>query len=183
MAEKTRKTEKKDEGVEIDFGMGKVSFGGLFKGLGTLIDLAATAAEKGEELRKMGEIKGLPKEAKGVYGFTVRTLGGAPVVESFGNIRDTPRGPVVEEVREPMVDVFDEKDHVMVVAEMPGVAKEHIHVDVKGKTMTLKADNKERKYLKEVSLPSTVDPATLKFAYKNGILEVKVSKKKATTKH
>lgn len=183
MVERAKRNEKKEEGVEIDFGMGKVSFGGLFKGLGTLIDLAATAAEKGEEIRKMGEIKGLPKEAKGVYGFTVRTLGGAPIVESFGNIRDTARGPVVEEVREPMVDVFDEKDHIMVVAEMPGVGKEHIHVDVKGNTMVLKADNKDRKYMKEVSLPSAVDPATLKFSYKNGILEVKVSKKKARTKH
>ncbi|MCM2357405.1 MAG: Hsp20/alpha crystallin family protein [Geobacteraceae bacterium] len=182
MTEKRKRAEKDEEGVEIDFGLGKVSFGGLFKGLGTLIDLAATVAEKGGEIRKEGEIRGLPKEAKGVYGFTVRTLGGAPVVESFGNIRDTPKGPVVEEVREPMVDVFDEQDHVLVVAEMPGVAKDHIHVEVKGDTLYLKADDKERKYLKEVALPSAVDAATLKSSYKNGILEVKVLKKKKTTK-
>ena len=33
---------KKEEGdkVEIDFGTGRISFGGLFKGLGNLIDLA-----------------------------------------------------------------------------------------------------------------------------------------------
>lgn len=182
MNERTKRARKEEEGVEIDFGMGKVSFGGLFKGLGTLIDLAATVAEKGGEIRKEGEIRGMPKEAKGVYGFTVRSMGGAPIVESFGNIRDTPKGPVVEEVREPMVDVFDEQDHVLVVVEIPGVAKDHIHIDVKGDTLYLKAEDKERKYLKEVSLPSAVDPATLKSSYKNGILEVTVSKKKTKKK-
>lgn len=182
MAERKKKAEKEEEGVEIDFGLGKVSFGGLFKGLGTLIDLAATAAEKGEEIRKEGEIRGMPKEAKGVYGFTVRTMGGKPVVESFGNVRDTAKGPVVEEVREPMIDVFDEKDHVVVVAEMPGVENEHISIDVKGDTLFLKAGNKDRKYMKEISLPSAVDPATLKSSYKNGILDIRVSKKKARKK-
>lgn len=176
------KAKKKEEGEEIDFGLGKVSFGGLFKGLGNLIDLAVTVAEKGEEIRKEGEIRGLPKEAKGVYGFTVRTLGGKPIVESFGNIRESPGGPVVEEVREPMVDVFDERDHVLVVAEMPGIQKENIRIDVKKDTLHFKAEDKERKYMKEVSLPSAVDPSTLKFSYKNGILEVKILKKKSTKK-
>lgn len=182
MAERKKKTQNDDEGVEIDFGLGKVSFGGLFKGLGTLIDLAATVAEKGEEFRKEGEIRGLPRDAKGVYGFTVRTLGGKPVVESFGNIRETSRGPVVEEVREPMVDVFDEKDFVLVIAEMPGVEKDNIRIDVKGNTLCFQAENKERKYCKEVPLPAAVDPASAKTSYKNGILEVKVSKKKAARK-
>lgn len=182
MTERKKRAEKEEEGVEIDFGLGKVSFGGLFKGLGTLIDLAATVAEKGEEIRKEGEIRGMPKEAKGVYGFTVRTMGGKPVVESFGNVRDTAKGPVVEEVREPMIDVFDEKDHVVVVAEMPGVENEHISIDVKGDTLFLKAGNKDRKYMKEVSLPAPVDAATLKSSYKNGILDIRVSKKKARKK-
>ncbi len=183
MTDTKKRAAKEEENVEIDFGLGKVSFGGLFKGLGTLIDLAATVAEKGEEIRKEGEIRGLPKEAKGVYGFTVRTMGGKPVVESFGNVKDTPRGPVVEEVREPMVDVFDEKDHVLVVAEMPGVEKEHIRLDINGETLSLKAEDKERKYQKEVPLPSAVDPATLAYSYKNGILEVTVAKKKAGKNH
>ncbi|MBI4745182.1 MAG: GvpL/GvpF family gas vesicle protein [Deltaproteobacteria bacterium] len=162
---KTEKIEK--EGVEIDLGIGKLSFGGLFKGLEDLIGLASDLAEKGEEIRREGEIKGLPKDAKGVYGFSIRTLGGRPVVESFGNIKETPKGPVVEEVREPMVDVFDEKEHILIVAEMPGVEKNNIHIDIEGDALLLKAENTGRKYKKEVPLPSAVDRASLVSSYKN----------------
>ncbi len=179
MPEKRKKTEKKEkEGVEIDLGIGKLSFGGLFKGLEDLIGLASDLATSGEEFRKAGEIKGLPKGATGVYGFRVSTLGGRPVVDTFGNIRETPKGPVVEEVREPMVDVFDEKDHILVVAEMPGVEKNNIHIDIEGDALLLKAENTGRKYKKEVPLPSAVDRASLVSSYKNGILEVKVQKMK-----
>lgn len=177
MPEKRKKTEEK-EGGEIDLGIGKLSFGGLFKGLGDLMEAVSELAEKGEEFRKEGEIKGLRKDMKGVYGFSVRTMAGRSVVEPFGNIKETPKGPVVEEVREPMVDVFDEKDHVLIVAEMPGVEKSNIHIDIEGDALFLKAENTDRKYKKEVPLPSAVDRSSLVSSYKNGILEVKVQKMK-----
>ena len=67
---------KRPDWIGIDFGLG-----GLFKGLGNLIDTATKLAEKGEELSKTGEIKfsGLEKikglkDLKGVYGVRVRTM-------------------------------------------------------------------------------------------------------------
>ena len=106
---------------EVDSGVGKLKFEGLFKGIGNLIDLASKLGEEAQEIKSVGEIKGLPKDAKGVYGFSIRTLaGGKPVVETFGNIKDTPKGPVVEEAREPMVDVFDEQDHSWFLWSFPG---------------------------------------------------------------
>ncbi|MBI5286542.1 MAG: Hsp20/alpha crystallin family protein, partial [Deltaproteobacteria bacterium] len=123
-----------------------------------------------------GEIKGLGKEVKGVYGFTIRTLAGEPIIESFGNIKETPKGPVVDEVREPIVDIFDEKDHIMVVAELPGVNEEEIKIEVKDDILNLTAKGRVRKYSKEVLLPSPVDKSTLTSTYKNGVLEVKVKK-------
>jgi HSP20 family protein len=169
---------KKEEGdkVEIDFGAGRVSFGGLFKGLGSLIDLAAKLREEGVE--KSGEIRGLPKGARGVYGFSIRTLSGKPVIESFGNIRETARGPVVEEVREPMVDVFDEKDHILIIAELPGVAENEIKIEVVGDILNLTASDKDRKYAKELLLPDKVKPESMKTSYNNGILEITLEKEK-----
>jgi len=172
MAEKEEREEK--EKIEIDFGMGKISFGGLFKGIGNLIDLAAKLSEEGVE--KKGEIRGLPKGAKGVYGFSVRTLAGKPIIETFGNIKETAKGPVVEEVREPMVDVFDEENRILVIAELPGVSEEEIKVDIEGDILKLTASNKDRRYAKEVLLPSKVKAESVKISYKNGILEITLKK-------
>jgi len=169
MAEK----EEKDE-VEIDFGIGKISFGGLFKGLGNLIDLASKLSEEGVE--KKGEIKGLPKGARGVYGFSIRTLAGKPVIESFGNIRETAKGPVVEEVREPMVDVFDERDRILVIAELPGVSEDELKIEVAGDILNLTASDSDRKYAREILLPGKVKADSVKTSYKNGILEVTLEK-------
>jgi HSP20 family protein len=167
---------EENENVEIDFGMGKISFGGLFKGLGNLIDLASKLSEEGYERR--GEIRGLPKGAKGVYGFSIRTLAGKPVIESFGNIRETAKGPIVEEVREPMVDVFDEKDRISVIAELPGVSESEIKIEVAGDILNLAASDRDRKYAKEILLPSKVKPDSAKTSYKNGILEITLEKEK-----
>jgi HSP20 family protein len=169
------KKEENDK-VEIDFDMGKISFGGLFKGLGNLIDLASKLSEEGVEGK--GEIKGLPKSARGVYGFSIRTLAGKPVVESFGNIRETSKGPVVEEVREPMVDLFDEEDRILVIAELPGVSENQIKIEVAGDILNLTASDSDRKYAKEILLPCKVKADSVKTSYKNGILEVTLEKEK-----
>jgi HSP20 family protein len=171
------KGKPEEEGIEIDFGMGKISFGGIFKGLGNLIDLAAKLNEEG--VNKTGEIKGLPKNVKGVYGFKISTMsGGKPVIETFGNVKETAKGPVVEEVREPIVDVFDEKDHILVIVELPGVSKEKIKVDINGDILNLTTSDKDRQYAKEILLPHKVNAETLKTSYKNGILEITLDKLK-----
>lgn len=177
------KKKREEEEAEVDFGIGKLGFGGLLKGIGNFIDLVSKMAEEGkEEVSRTGEfkIKGMPgKEAKGVYGFTVKMgIGGAPTVEQFGNIRETAKGPVVEEVREPIVDVFDEEDKVLVIAELPGVEETNINLEVKGDVLTISAEDKDRKYSKEVLLPSAVDVDTMKTSYKSGILEIVFPKNK-----
>ena len=172
MAEK-----KEEKEFEVDFGVGKIRFGGLFKGIGNLIDLASKLGEEAEEIKKVGEIKGLPKQAKGVYGFSIRTMvGGKPIIDTFGNLKETPKGPVVEEVREPMVDVFDEKDHILAIAELPGVSEDEIKIDVEGDILKLTASNKDRKYAKEVLLPAKVKREGMKCVYRNGVLEVTLLK-------
>ncbi len=175
MVEKGKKEEK--EGLEFDFDMGKVKLGGIFKGISDLINLADKVTKEAGEIKKVGEIKGLPKEAKGIYGFSIRTLaGGKPIVDTFGNMKKTAKGPVVEEVREPIVDVFNEKDHILVIVELPGVSEDNIKINLEGDILKLSAENKERKYAKEVLLPSQVKKESMKSSYKNGMLELKLEK-------
>jgi len=175
MTEKEKKEEK--EGLEFDFDMGKVRLGGIFKGFSDLINLAEKVTKEAGEIKKVGEIKGLPKDAKGIYGFSIKTLvGGKPLVETFGNIKKTAKGPVVEEIREPIVDIFDEKDHILVIAELPGVSEENIKINLEGDILKLSAENKERKYAKEVLLPAKGNKESMKSSYKNGMLEIKLEK-------
>lgn len=175
------KDDKKEENdkAEIDFGVGKISLGGLFQGIGNVIDLVSKMEKEGKgETKQDGEFTSPSGRVKAVYGFSVKTsVGGKPVVEPFGNVRKTPKGPVVEEERQPLVDVFDEKDHVLVIIELPGIEKEKINAQVKGDILTLSATSGERKYYKEVILPKDVDAGTLKSKYKNGVLEIRIDKK------
>ena len=168
---------EKPEEEGIGFGLG---LGGLFKGIGKLIDLVSKMEEEGvTEVKRVGEIKGLGKAVKGMYGFTVKMgAGGTPVVSQFGNIRATEKGAVVEEVREPMVDVFDEEDKVLVIAELPGVDESDIKLEVKDDIVFLSVESKDKKYAKEVLLPCPVDAAKMQSSYKNGVLEIIFPKEK-----
>jgi len=166
--------EKRKAGREFEFG-----FGSLFKGIGSLFDLVSRMTEEGkEEYTRSGETGGLGDKAKGVYGFSVKMgLGGKPVIEQFGNIKATEKGAVVAEVREPIVDVFDEGEKLVVISELPGVEESDIHLEVKDDILNLSAEAKDRKYSKEVLLPSPVDASSMESSYKNGILEIKLRKK------
>ena len=173
------KNKKKGKGIDIDFGIGKLSLGGLFKGIENLIDMAAKLREAGGEVSKEGEIdlSHLKEGMKGVFGFSVKTVvGGKPIVESFGNIKETPKGPVVEEEREPITDVFDEDQEIRIYAEMPGVNEEDIKLDLKQDILDISAQTGDRRYHKEILLPAKVKADTMSSSYNNGILEVRVKK-------
>jgi len=174
-----KKEKKEDEDLDIDFGIGKLSLGGLFKGIEKLVDLAADLKDAGGEIKKEGEIdlSHLKEGMKGVFGFSIKTaVGGKPIVEPFGNIKKTPKGPTVEEEREPMTDLFDEKEEVRIYAEMPGVNEEDIKFDLKGDILDISARSGERKYHKEILLPIQVKKEALSYTYKNGVLEVRIKK-------
>jgi HSP20 family protein len=173
--ERPGRRSKDKEQVNFDLGLG-----GLFKGLGSLLELANELADKAPtEVRREGQMGPLgDKGLKAVYGFSVKVGGaGRPTVESFGNVRDQEgKGPVVDDVREPMVDTFDEGDFLLVVAEMPGVNEADITYDIQQDIVIIVGQTGERKYHKEVLLPSAVEAEKSSSSYKNGILELKLWK-------
>ena len=156
----------------------ELGLGGLFKGIGSLIDLVTKMTEEDqEETARSGDIDAMGGRLRGVYGFSVRTgLRGRPVIKRFGNLHETDSGPVVADSREPLVDVFDEGAHLSVIAELPGIEKKDIHLDVEGDILEITASTGDRKYKKEVLLPSAIDLESMESSYRNGILVITLAK-------
>lgn len=179
MEKKKNSRKKEEESFDINFGIGDLSLGGIFKGIEKIVDLADKLHEEGGEIKKEGEINlsHLKKGMKGVFGVSIKTgLGGATVVEPFGNIKKTAKGPKVEEEREPITDLFDEKEEIRIYAEMPGVNENEIKVELSGDILDITAKSKDRKYHKEILLPSKIKTGTFTSNYTNGILEVRIKK-------
>ena len=168
----TKKHNEKTSGGGFELGLG-----GMLKGFGDLVEKLGELAKAGEQLSQTGEIHGPGKEVKGIYGFTVKVgLGDdRPRVEPFGNIRqDRESGrTVVQEVREPVVDVFEEEDHVLVLAEMPGVSAEDVKITVEDDLLTISAERGDKKYRKEVLLPTSTTKEKTHVACNNGVVEIR----------
>lgn len=153
---------------------------GILRGLGDLVEKLGELAEKGEELKQSGafDINTGGKDAKAVYGFSVKMgLGGEgePKIEPFGNVRRNEQTgeTTVQEVAEPLVDVIEEADHILVLAELPGVGDEDITLDLAGDILTLHAEKGSKKYHKEIVLPREFAADKMERTCRNGILEVK----------
>jgi HSP20 family protein len=92
----------------------------------------------------------------------------------------------------PAVDVMEDDNNMIVKAELPGVEKDKINVELNGRMLTIKGERsaetetKEEKYYRKesmygqfersVALPAEVDPESIKARYKDGILTVQVPK-------
>jgi len=103
------------------------------------------------------------------------------------------RGEVVlAESRQPFIDVIETDKEVIATAEMPGLEKQDIKINLTEdrleiSTETKHEEKKEEKgylyrercsgsYYRAISLPSPVDPDNSKASYKNGVLEIKMPK-------
>ena len=182
MAEEKR---KRDEGEEESAAPLELGLGAIFKGLDTIMgsmkDLTEMANRTaGDATRLAGRAGGMSRQSgpTGLFGFSIGQLStGEPKIEPFGNIRQTEKGPVVDEVREPVTDVIEEEDYFLFVAELPGVEEQDISYRVEGDVLNLSTQG-NRKYTKELPLPAPVDPGSLEATYNNGILQLKLARRK-----
>ena len=148
--------------------------GGLF---GDFAELLTKLTELGESATGNREFE-LPGGTRGVYGFSVRTAQGRdkPVVSQFGNVKLTDEGAVVSGIREPMVDIFDEGDELVLVAELPGVKDADIELTIRGDVVELSAEGHAQKFHCETLLPAEVDAEPVARECENGYLQVRLAK-------
>jgi len=109
----------------------------------------------------------------------------------FGDFFNGTRSAVLRDWN-PKVDVFEEADHIVMKAELPGVEKDNIAIDVNGRVLTLKGERsydnevKEEKYTlreraygkfqRSFTLPAETDSEKIKAEYKDGVLKLNIPK-------
>ncbi|MDA2925971.1 Hsp20/alpha crystallin family protein [Acidobacteria bacterium AH-259-G07] len=82
---------------------------------------------------------------------------------------------------EPLMDLFDEEDHIVFVMELRGVKEQDIQIKISADRLKLWCDSPVVSYSEDILLPSTVDPRTPEKRFHNGILEVRLQKSLAKT--
>jgi HSP20 family protein len=97
-------------------------------------------------------------------------------------------GDVATTAWTPVVDIFEEPEHVRIVAEIPGVKPEAVKILVEGNVLTIQGTKEqldeektekihryERTYgafERSFTLPTTVDPQSIQASYEVGLLTV-----------
>jgi len=92
----------------------------------------------------------------------------------------------------PVVDLYEKDDHYMITAELPGVSKDDIKIDLKDRLLTLSGERNAENEVKEenyyrrersygkfqraFTLPADVDSDKIKAEFKDGVLKVEVPK-------
>jgi HSP20 family molecular chaperone IbpA len=78
--------------------------------------------------------------------------------------------------KQPLIDVLEEEDHLLVLAELPGVDEKDVHVQANENTITITAENPTTRYLKMIKLPTRIKKDSVQFTCRNNILQVKLEK-------
>jgi HSP20 family protein len=156
------------------------NFGGLLDGMSNLLGKLGELAEKGEQLRQSGNFQSDDgKTVAGSYGFSVRFGPGGQRSDEV-NVAPVQKPAAAEtsavkpEAREPQVDTFVESDHILVVAEMPGVRVEDIRVEFSGNDMTLTGESPRVRFKKQIDLGRTVSPDDVAITINNGVVEIQL---------
>ena len=181
MAEKDKKKEndKEDESVAggILKGIGEMipGLGGLFKGLEKSPAFKERLKKIDEEVERKLKEAPLKKTEEGKFRIKGR-------FEARHLAPDKPYKPSMrKEVSPPMpqerpVDIFDEKDYIKVIAEIPGVEEDDIKINLEKDRLTISVNVPDYKYHQKLKLPCESKGKLGKF-YRNGILEVRIQKK------
>jgi len=133
--------------------------------------------------RPFPELSRIEREAERMFGdFFRRPFWGVSWPERFREIG----------FREPAIEVYEEKDDVVVKAEIPGMKKENLEINISGTLLTIKGEKKqeeevkkkgyyysERSYgsfMRTIDLPKEVQTDKAYANFKDGVLEVRLPK-------
>ncbi|KPV63514.1 MAG: Hsp20/alpha crystallin family protein [Candidatus Bathyarchaeota archaeon BA2] len=117
------------------------------------------------------------------FGTTTTSKGTCHIAKPSSRSRTTyphatplPHVPNLIKEREPLIDIFEEEDHLIILAELPSVNEKDVNIKTEENTLTISAFTATKKYLRIIKLPVPVKKDTIKFTYRNNILQVRLEK-------
>ncbi|MEM1539407.1 MAG: Hsp20/alpha crystallin family protein [Candidatus Bathyarchaeia archaeon] len=125
-----------------------------------------------KNIRRTDDVEG--KRAYEIFKTGIKSENLKPMIKPRGRYRMLKKSRWKEPA--PLIDVFQEKDSLLVVAELKGFNKENIKIHVEGQRLVLSAKTQGRRYYKSLNLPVAVIPETMCTTYKNGVLEIRLRK-------
>jgi HSP20 family protein len=100
----------------------------------------AKAEEKAVATKKPSEVVSRGEEFEHWVERFMDDMWRRPFPSLFGRDRWLPIRPL--SIRMPSLDVYEEKDSVVVKAELPGMKKEEVEVNLAGENLTIKGEKK-----------------------------------------
>lgn len=78
------------------------------------------------------------------------------------------------------VDVYDDEDAMMIVADLPGFDREDIDLTIRGSVLDIRAEHeaedehvhRRRSIRERVTIPTEIDAEDINASYHNGVLEI-----------
>jgi HSP20 family protein len=143
-----------------------------------------------DELERLGDLidetmqkafdspsKDTPTKRNRFKGFSVK-IGpdGKPRIRELSNRQPRQAESEVSDYPEPLVDIIEKGETVVVLVALPGVDKDDIDLRLTGDTLTFSVDAADFEWCDELKLPARVNPKSARASYKNGVLEIKVKK-------
>jgi HSP20 family protein len=158
---------------------GRAGFTKISRGLSDLFNFLSELDEAKQPRRGTREKNGMIIE----YSFGKRTLaedesgdGAEAPPEKPERVRRRAARPSGLEILEPVTDMFDEPDEVVVLFEVPGVVRKDIHCVLDGDILLLEAKNAERLYRKEILIDPKLAARPPRLRLRNGLLEARLAK-------
>lgn len=101
-------------------------------------------------------------------------------------------------LREPSLDLYEEKDQIVVKAELPGMTKDDIQVSIADNILTIRGEKRKEEedsgkdyyhaervygaFVRNLTLPAEINPEKVQALFKNGVLEIRMPKSEEAKK-
>jgi HSP20 family protein len=145
-----------------------------------------------DELERLGEIidetmqkafegssESSPIKRNRSKGFSIKFgPNGRPRIEEIGRRQRWQEEGDIDDDQDPLVDLIEDGENLIILVALPGVEKEAIDLRVTENCLTFSVDGTDFEWYDELKLPVKVNPKSAHASFKNGVLKVKLNKSK-----